>query len=120
MPLRSTRTFSLSSKATTEALGQQTIEGVVADGNRTTSVIPAGTIGNEQDIKIVTETWYSKDLQALVSSTHTDPRMGTTTFRLTNIQRTEPSPDLFQVPSDYTVHDMPKPGTTLQLDTRSK
>lgn len=95
-------------KPTLESLGQQTIEGVQAEGTRTTSVIPAGAIGNEQDIKIVNETWYSNDLQTTISSTRTDPRMGTTTYRLTNIQRAEPSPDLFQVPSDYTVHELPK------------
>jgi len=103
-----TKIVSIDSKATMESLGQQTIEGVQAEGTRTTSVIPAGAIGNEQDIKIVSETWYSNDLQTTVSSTRTDPRMGTTTYRLTNIQRAEPSPDLFQVPSDYTVHEMPK------------
>jgi hypothetical protein len=32
-----------------------------------------------------------------------DPRMGTTTFQLTNIQRQEPDASLFQVPPDYTV-----------------
>jgi hypothetical protein len=103
-----TKIVSIDSKATMESLGQQTIEGVQAEGTRTTSVIPAGAIGNEQDIKLVSETWYSNDLQTTISSTHTDPRMGTTTYRLTNIQRAEPSPDLFQAPSDYTVHELPK------------
>jgi hypothetical protein len=103
-----TKIVSIDSKATMESLGQQTIEGVQAEGTRTTSVIPAGAIGNEQDIKLVSETWYSNDLQTTISSTRTDPRMGTTTYRLTNIQRAEPSPDLFQVPSDYTVHELPK------------
>jgi len=95
-------------KPTVESLGQKTVEGVQAEGKRTTSVIPAGSIGNEQDINIVSESWYSSDLQTTISSTHTDPRMGTTTYRLTNIQRAEPSPDLFQVPSDYTLHELPK------------
>ena len=108
-PLVAARHVSITSKATVESLGQQTIEGVLAEGKRITSVIPAGTIGNDKDIQIVNETWYSPELQTLVSSMRTDPRMGTTTFRLTNIQRVEPSPDLFQVPSDYTVHEMPKP-----------
>jgi len=108
--VKSTATVSIS-KPTVEPLGLQTIEGVQAEGKRTTSVIPAGAIGNEQDIRIVNETWYSNDLQTVVSSTNTDPRMGTITFRLTNIQRAEPSPDLFQVPSGYTVREMPKPDT---------
>ncbi len=108
-------TGTITSKATVESLGQQTVEGVQAEGKRSTSVIPAGTIGNELDIKTVSETWYSSELQTTVSSTRSDPRMGTTTYRLTNIQRAEPSPDLFQVPSDYTVHDMPK---SISIETK--
>jgi hypothetical protein len=115
-----TKIVSIDSKATLESLGQQTIEGVQAEGTRSTSVIPAGAIGNEQDIKIVNETWYSNDLQTTISSTRTDPRMGTTTYRLTNIQRAEPSPDLFQVPSDYTVHELPKvTNPHLQIESTS-
>jgi hypothetical protein len=51
----------------------------------------------------VFERWYSPDLQVLVKSTRTDPRFGTTTYTLSNIQRTEPAATLFTVPSDYTV-----------------
>ncbi|HYG81824.1 MAG TPA: hypothetical protein VD861_15610, partial [Pyrinomonadaceae bacterium] len=46
-------------KGVTESLGKQTIEGVVAEGTRTTMTIPAGKIGNEQPIQIVSEKWYS-------------------------------------------------------------
>jgi len=108
-PIAARQVVNIASRANVESLGQQTIEGVLAEGKRTTSVIPAGAIGNDKDIQIVNETWYSPELQTTVSSTRTDPRMGATTFRLTNIQRVEPSPDLFQVPSDYTVREMPKP-----------
>jgi hypothetical protein len=41
------------SPATTESLGTQTIEGVVANGVRTTRTIAAGQIGNERPISIV-------------------------------------------------------------------
>jgi hypothetical protein len=34
---------------------------------------------------------------------HSDPRTGDNTYRLTNINRAEPDPSLFQVPPDYTV-----------------
>lgn len=93
---------------TVEALGGQTIEGVWAEGTRTTRTIPAGTIGNDQPIKIVSETWYSQDLQTVVLSTHRDPRTGESTFRLTNIQRSEPAASLFQVPAGYTVKEQPQ------------
>jgi len=84
-------------------LGTQTIEGVSAEGTRTTVTIPAGQIGNEQPIVTVTERWYSPELQVTVMSKRTDPRTGTTTYKLTNINRSEPSPAMFQVPADYKV-----------------
>jgi hypothetical protein len=92
---------------TTESLGTQNIEGVQVTGTRTTFTIPAGQIGNEQPIKVVTERWYSPALQLVVTSKRSDPRIGVTTYRLTNINLDEPSPDLFQVPADYTVKDGP-------------
>jgi hypothetical protein len=97
--------FKESAEATakTESLGPQTIEGVNTEWTRTTRMIPAGEIGNEKPITIVSERWYSADLQMDVKSTHSDPRFGDTTYTLTNIQRTEPAASLFAVPSDYTV-----------------
>jgi hypothetical protein len=89
----------------TESLGTQTIEGVVAQGTRTTLTIPAGQMGNEQPIQIVTERWYSSDLQATVMVKRSDPRGGDSVTRYTNVSRAEPSPTLFQVPSDYKVQD---------------
>lgn len=86
-----------------EALGNQTIEGVVCQGTRITTTIPEGTIGNERPINMVTERWYSPELQVVVMSKHTDPRMGETTFRLERISRSEPAPSLFEVPADYTL-----------------
>ena len=91
----------------TESLGTQAIEGVQATGTRTTTTIPAGTIGNEQPIKIVSESWYSPELQALVLTKRSDPRFGETTYKLTNIVRAEPSPSLFDVPAGYTITDEP-------------
>jgi hypothetical protein len=87
----------------TESLGTQTIEGVTAEGTRATLTIPAGDIGNTLPIEIVDETWYSSELQINVMTKHRDPRSGETTYRLTNISRSEPDRSLFEIPSDYTV-----------------
>lgn len=84
----------------TESLGSQVIEGVQADGARTTTTIPAGRIGNEQPIVVTYERWYSSDLQAVVMTKQSDPRFGETTYELSNIQRIEPPASLFQVPPD--------------------
>ncbi len=90
----------------TDSLGRQTIEGVPADGVRTTVTIPAGSdLGNDQPLQIVSESWYSPDLQNVVLSKHTDPRSGETVVRLTNIARTEPASSLFQPPADYKITD---------------
>jgi hypothetical protein len=92
-----------------EPLGSDTIEGVTATGTRRTVTIPAGAIGNQQPIQVVDETWYSPELQLNVMTKHTDPRMGETVYKLTNINRAEPDPALFQVPGDYTIQDAPTP-----------
>ena len=91
------------SKVTTESLGSRSIEGVTAEGTRTTSTIPAGAIGNVMPIEVVSERWYSRELQMAVLITRKDPRSGDSVYRLRNIVRTEPPPDLFVVPSDYEV-----------------
>lgn len=88
-----------------ESLGTKSIEGVQAEGTRTTMTIPAGQIGNEQPIHIVSERWYSPELRVLVMSRQSDPRFGDTTYRLTNIVRAEPAPELFRVPPDYKIVD---------------
>jgi hypothetical protein len=98
------------SQVTTTSLGTQTIAGVTAQGTRYTRTIPAGAIGNEKPIVIVNERWYSPDLQMVVMSKHSDPRMGDTVYQLTNVQRQEPDASLFQVPSDYTVKAANNPG----------
>ncbi len=100
----------------TEQLGKQLVEGVEAEGTRTTFTIPAGEIGNEQPINIVTETWYSPELQVTVMRKHTDPRNGEMTYRLTNIKRTEPDRALFEVPSDYTVKEIIPSKMKVELD----
>lgn len=90
-------------EAKTESLGIETVGGVNAEGTRTTRTIAAGEIGNEKPITIISERWYSPDMQMEVKSTHSDPRFGNTTYMLTNIQRTEPAATLFAVPAGYTI-----------------
>ena len=93
-----------------EQLGKQIIEGVEAEGTRTTVTIPAGEIGNERAIEIVSERWFSPELQLVVMTRNSDPRTGETTYKLTNINRSEPAKSLFEVPSDYTIKEGPGSG----------
>jgi hypothetical protein len=87
----------------TESLGTQIIGGVTAEGTRITRTIPAGQIGNQAPLVIVTERWYSPELQTDVMRKQVNPEFGETTFQLTNIVREEPDAALFQVPPNYTI-----------------
>ena len=89
-----------------EQLGKQMVDGVEADGTRTTRTIPAGEIGNDRAIEIVSERWYSPELQLVVMTRHSDPRSGETTYKLTNINRTEPAKSLFEVPPGFNGKEM--------------
>jgi hypothetical protein len=84
------------------------MESVLVTGVRTTHTIPAGEIGNDKPIDIVTEVWTSPDLKTIVYSKRTDPRMGEQTFQLKNIVRTEPDASLFTVPADFTILNGPQ------------
>lgn len=92
-----------------ESLGKQLIEGVEAEGTRSTVTIPAGKIGNDRPIEIVSERWYSPELHVVVLSKHSDPFSGENVYRLTNITRGEPAASLFEVPADYAVETGPPP-----------
>ena len=50
------------SAASVEQLGEQVLEGLLVTGTRVAHTIPAGALGNERPIEIVTERWYSPEL----------------------------------------------------------
>jgi hypothetical protein len=95
--------------ATTEVLGARDVNGLAAEGTRITVTIAAGAMGNEKPMHLVTERWVSTELRIPVLIIRRDPRLGDTTYRLTNVERGEPSSDLFEVPAGYTVQDEPRP-----------
>ena len=99
-------------KVEVEQLPARDIEGVRAEGIRRTTTIAAGAIGNELPIQVVSEEWRSPELQVLVLTERSDPRLGTSTYRLLNITRSEPPLYLFEVPADYTVR---QPGMLKKL-----
>jgi hypothetical protein len=87
-----------------EDLGTRNIEGVDCSGTRQTITIPAGAVGNEKPISIVTETWFAPAIAAVVESTTDDPRYGKTTYQLTNVQLSEPPRSLFEAPANFKVN----------------
>lgn len=90
---------------TIEKLGNQVMEGVLVEGQRQTTTIPAGSQGNDRDIHAIFETWTSPDLKMAVYRKTSDPRTGDSIMRLTNISRNDPDPQLFQPPADYQMVD---------------
>lgn len=93
------------SDVATSDLGTMNVGGVNAQGKSITHTIPAGAIGNTQPITSKSEVWYSPDLKIVVLSKRNDPRIGESTYTVSNISRTAPDASLFQVPADYTVRD---------------
>jgi len=90
-------------KIAIEKLGSQNIEGVPVEGTRRTTTWPVGSRGNDRPITVVNETWMSPELRVVVLSKDSNPIIGDSTRKLTNINRGEPDPSLFQPPPDYTV-----------------
>ena len=78
------------------ALGERQIEGVNTVGQRITITMP-----DHDEPGLVEERWESPELKVVIYSregdAHTDV-YGSVEYRLTNITRTEPPPELFEVP----------------------
>jgi hypothetical protein len=89
----------------TEPLAGTTWEGLRVEGTRTTFVIPANAIGNQRAIEVINERWYSPELQMVVQTYRSDPRLGKATYKLIKLVRGEPAARLFEIPSGYTIRD---------------
>jgi len=87
-------------RTTRESLGTQFIEGLAADGQRVTSVSPDSMPGCQENVSVI-ESWYSVELRMILLQKWSDCS-GSGTIRLEHINRAEPDPLLFQVPTDYT------------------
>ena len=96
----------LTEKMSREDLGKQFIGGLEAAGTRETTIVEPGVIGNDSELHIVREYWYSPQLSINLSSKLQDPRIGTQDFELTDISLEEPDPKLFKVPPGSEVIDL--------------
>lgn len=86
-----------------QALPNEHIDGVSCEHIVETQTIPAGSIGNDRQIIITSETCASPDLHLLLMRKRSDPRYGNTVYRLTGIRRAEPDAALFKIPSNFKV-----------------
>ena len=90
-------------ETTRESLGSDVMEGLPVQGTRTTQLYPAGAMGNDRPLAIVTESWFSEDLKIALLTRRNDPRYGAQIVRVTELSRQEPDASLFDIPKDYKV-----------------
>ncbi|MFZ0480502.1 MAG: hypothetical protein WAL71_15280 [Terriglobales bacterium] len=93
-------------KPTVENLGTASIQGVEARGTRSTTTIPAGTVGNDAPLVSTTERWTALTVGLnglIVREIIDDPQMGKWTKELTSIDQSDPDPSVFQPPSNYEI-----------------
>lgn len=93
---------------TVEDLGTKRIAGVDTIGQRETNTIDVGTMGNDQPLSAMTETWHSQELAINLISIRTGPMVGKQTFTITDLSATEPDAELFKVPAGYEIRDLRK------------
>jgi len=89
----------------TENLGEQMMLGFRTTGTRVITTLPAGQIGNDRPIDIVSEQWFSPELELVMRSLHRDPWAGEFTTSVTKIKRGDQAATLFEVPERYKVID---------------
>jgi hypothetical protein len=90
----------------TEDLGTQMMDGLLVRGKLTTSTLPSGSEGDRPTLK-VDEVWTSTDLGIAILRRHLEPPNYESVTHVTNLERSEPDPALFRIPSDYALQDAP-------------
>jgi len=88
-----------------EDLGKQFISGVETSGTRDATIYNPGVFGNDRKVTVEREFWYSAQLGINLLSKRSDPRFGTQTFTVTNLQLADPDPKLFELPDGFKVDD---------------
>jgi hypothetical protein len=95
-----------------EALGEKMIDDLNTIGTRESVTLAPGTIGNDKQVTLSRDFWYSPELKTNLQVIRNDPRDGVITLSLVIQSRTEPDPSSFAVPAGYRVvppHSPPPP-----------
>jgi len=95
-----------------ENLGTDTIEGLETLGTRETITTNPGAAGNDRDVSLTKEFWYSPRLGVNLVVKRFDPLQGTQVFTVSNIKLAEPDARLFAVPAQFKVADQRTTETT--------
>jgi hypothetical protein len=88
-----------------EVLPAQEINGVYAEGTRTTRTIHLEGESSNRVIELTNELWISPELKIIVRHVQNDPRTGKTTTEVSDVVRSDPDPGLFQAPAGYVLVD---------------
>jgi len=105
------------STSESEDLGKQFLGGLETVGTRETTVIPAGTIGNNSPLLSKREFWFSPKLGVNLISKRQDPLSGTQNFEVSEIALGDPDAKLFEVPVGFKILDLRKPPETTAPQT---
>jgi hypothetical protein len=89
-----------------ETLEPTVIAGECAQGTRWTQVIPAGEMGNDGELRTVSESWMSPRLGIQLRFVTDDPRQGHIVSEVTELHLEPPDPSVFQPPPNYQVFDL--------------
>jgi hypothetical protein len=109
MPIDRSAAGAPSSPAREETMGTRDIDGIRAVGRRSVVTLPGGPTGAEPPVQISDERWESPNLRVVILAIHRDSRSGEFEQRLTNLRRAEPAAELFAIPANYTIADVPVP-----------
>jgi hypothetical protein len=88
-----------------EDLGKSETEGLETIGTRETITTNPGTVGNDREVMLTKEFWYSPKLGVNLLVKRMDPLQGTQVFTVSNVSLAEPDARLFVIPAKYKVTD---------------
>jgi hypothetical protein len=86
-------------------LGKSDVNGIETIGTRETISTNPGAVGNDREVSLTKEFWYSPKLGVNLIVKRIDPLQGTQVFTVSDIQLAEPDPRLFVLPAGYKVVD---------------
>jgi hypothetical protein len=86
-------------------LGKGEMSGIETIGTRETISTNPGVVGNDREVSLTKEFWYSPKLGVNLMVKRMDPLQGTQVFTVTDISLSEPDARVFVVPANYRVKD---------------
>lgn len=90
-------------------LGASVVDGIDVNGYRRTLTVPANGSGTDRPVVVTDEIWYSEQLHINIVAKHNDPRTGSLTLTVSQINVNEPDVELFAIPPEYKLVDITPP-----------